>query len=75
MRNLQAPLCSDTQGIPSGDALLDRMHAVAMEYGVRGIQQGAVRLMFSALEVSYWISLAGYYAIPAFTRWLSVLTC
>ncbi|KAI9592583.1 transcriptional regulator of RNA polII, SAGA, subunit-domain-containing protein [Syncephalis fuscata] len=51
MRALQAPLSSDAKGIPSGDALLGRMHAVAMEYGIHGIQQDAVRLMFSALEV------------------------
>ncbi|RKP09429.1 transcriptional regulator of RNA polII, SAGA, subunit-domain-containing protein [Thamnocephalis sphaerospora] len=51
MRNVQAPLCGDAKGIPSGDALLDRMHAVAMEHGIQGIQQDAVRLMFSALEI------------------------
>jgi hypothetical protein len=52
LRNLQAPLCSDAKGIPSGDALLDRMHVVAMEHGIHAIQQDAVRLMFAALEVS-----------------------
>ncbi|RKP24888.1 transcriptional regulator of RNA polII, SAGA, subunit-domain-containing protein [Syncephalis pseudoplumigaleata] len=52
MRTLQAPFSSDAKGIPSGDALLDRMHAVAMEQGIHGIQQDAVRLMFSALEAS-----------------------
>lgn len=51
MRTLQAPFSSDAKGIPSGDALLDRMYAVAMEHGIHGIQQDAVRLMFSALEV------------------------
>ncbi|KAI8057044.1 transcriptional coactivator Hfi1/Transcriptional adapter 1 [Syncephalis plumigaleata] len=51
MRTLQAPFSSDAKGIPSGDALLDRMYAVAMEQGIHGIQQDAVRLMFSALEM------------------------